>query len=185
MYIAKRKRRENIAEYILYIWQLEDLIRAMGFDMQRFSKLILDPQSLSDQERQSAMFWYEDIANLLISEGKRERGHMSHIDHLLADLHDLHLRLLSSPIGAEYAARFSELEPHMVKLRSSLKVAEGRSDTEIMFVALYSVVLLRLKRAEESRHITDVMEVVSPVVASLADHYRRVELGEIDLFKEE
>ena len=28
MDIAKSKRRENIAEYILYLWQLEDLLRA-------------------------------------------------------------------------------------------------------------------------------------------------------------
>ena len=28
MDIAQAKRRENIAEYILYLWQLEDLLRA-------------------------------------------------------------------------------------------------------------------------------------------------------------
>ncbi|WP_418662065.1 DUF4924 family protein, partial [Alistipes communis] len=31
MDIAKTKRRENIAEYILYLWQLEDLLRALQF----------------------------------------------------------------------------------------------------------------------------------------------------------
>ena len=31
MYIAQRKRKENIAEYILYLWQLEDLLRALQF----------------------------------------------------------------------------------------------------------------------------------------------------------
>src|SRR5699024_122530 len=31
MDIAKAKRRENIAEYILYLWQLEDLLRALQF----------------------------------------------------------------------------------------------------------------------------------------------------------
>ena len=31
MYIAQSKRKENIAEYILYLWQLEDLLRALQF----------------------------------------------------------------------------------------------------------------------------------------------------------
>ena len=31
MDIAQAKRRENIAEYILYLWQLEDLLRALHF----------------------------------------------------------------------------------------------------------------------------------------------------------
>ena len=30
MIIAQKKRKENIAEYLLYMWQIEDLIRATG-----------------------------------------------------------------------------------------------------------------------------------------------------------
>ena len=38
MIIAKQKRRENIAEYVLYMWQLEDLIRAYNFDIDAMTK---------------------------------------------------------------------------------------------------------------------------------------------------
>ena len=30
MKIASQKRKENIAEYLLYMWQIEDIIRANG-----------------------------------------------------------------------------------------------------------------------------------------------------------
>ncbi|MFQ9211139.1 MAG: DUF4924 family protein, partial [Alistipes finegoldii] len=41
MDIAQAKRRENIAEYILYLWQLEDLLRALQFSPEAiFSTLI-------------------------------------------------------------------------------------------------------------------------------------------------
>ena len=33
MLIAKQKRQENIAEYVLYMWQLEDMLRACNFDV--------------------------------------------------------------------------------------------------------------------------------------------------------
>ena len=34
MIIAKQKRKENISEYLLYMWQVEDLIRANHLDME-------------------------------------------------------------------------------------------------------------------------------------------------------
>ena len=33
MFVASQKRKENIAEYLLYMWQIEDLIRANNLDI--------------------------------------------------------------------------------------------------------------------------------------------------------
>ena len=33
MIIASQKKKENIAEYLLYMWQIEDIIRAYGLDI--------------------------------------------------------------------------------------------------------------------------------------------------------
>ena len=35
MLIAQQKLKENIAEYILYMYQIEDVIRAYNFDLER------------------------------------------------------------------------------------------------------------------------------------------------------
>ena len=43
MYIASKKRKENIAEYLLYMWQIEDLIRAYGLDIDRIRQNVIDP----------------------------------------------------------------------------------------------------------------------------------------------
>ena len=42
MFIAQKKRKENIIEYILYMWNVEDLIRANGLDMSRIDKSVID-----------------------------------------------------------------------------------------------------------------------------------------------
>ncbi len=34
MITASQKRKENIAEYLLYMWQIEDIIRANGLDIE-------------------------------------------------------------------------------------------------------------------------------------------------------
>ena len=42
MYIASQKRQQNIAEYLLYMWQVEDIIRAYHFDIDLIKENIID-----------------------------------------------------------------------------------------------------------------------------------------------
>ena len=52
MDIAKTKRRENIAEYILYLWQLEDLLRALQFSPEAiFSTLIAPRKDIAEEQK--------------------------------------------------------------------------------------------------------------------------------------
>ena len=52
MDIAQAKRRENIAEYILYLWQLEDLLRALQFSPEAiFSTLIAPRKDIADAQK--------------------------------------------------------------------------------------------------------------------------------------
>ena len=34
MFVSKHLKQNNIAEYLIYMWQVEDLIRANGCDME-------------------------------------------------------------------------------------------------------------------------------------------------------
>lgn len=47
MKIASQKRKENIAEYLLYMWQIEDIIRANGLDMDRIRHNVIDRLGLT------------------------------------------------------------------------------------------------------------------------------------------
>lgn len=185
MYIAKQKRRDNIAEYILYLWQLEDLLRALEFSPERICSTLVDPYAdLDDTQRQQLLNWYVEMCNLLQLEGKVQVGHLEHTMHLIAELNDLHLHLLDAPVGREYAALFGPVAGEIAKLRVELKAANA-SDIELCFRALYSVMLCRMKGVGESSYVRDVLEVISPVVAKLAALHRASEQGEIDLFLEE
>ena len=57
MIIASKKRKENIAEYLLYMWQIEDLIRANGLDMDRIQANIIDKYQLEDSQRKEMSGW--------------------------------------------------------------------------------------------------------------------------------
>ena len=110
MDIAKAKRRENIAEYILYLWQLEDLLRALQFSPEAiFSTLIAPRKDIGEEQKHVFLLWYMDLANLLRQEGKEEKGHLEHTLHLIQDLHDLHLQLMKLPVGAHYRQTYAML----------------------------------------------------------------------------
>lgn len=182
MRIALSKRRENIAEYILYLWQLEDLLRALQMSPEAIYTQLVKPQNLSADEEQALLIWYMDIVNLLREEGKEKHGHLDHTLHLIADLQDLHLQLMKLPVGENYRKLFAALAPELPRLRQLLP--EGNvSDIELCFRALYAVMLYRIKGEKKSVE-EDVISVVSPVIAELAKIFKQVETGEIDLFKD-
>ena len=184
MDIAQAKRKENIAEYILYLWQLEDMFRALQFSPEAIYSQLVAPRGVDEEQKHLYLLWYMDIVNLLRKEGKEQNGHLEHTLHLVADMHNLHLQLLQLPVGEEYRKLFALLEPHLPRLRAMLQ-KNDISDTELSFRALYATILYRIKGDEKrGEAIRDVQELVSPVIAHLADMYHKVERGEIDLFEE-
>lgn len=38
MFVSRQLKEKNIAEYLIYMWQIEDLIRANGCDMEKIKK---------------------------------------------------------------------------------------------------------------------------------------------------
>ncbi|MCH5334976.1 MAG: DUF4924 family protein [Alistipes sp.] len=183
MDIAQAKRKENIAEYILYLWQVEDLLRALQFSPEAVYSQLIAPREIPEEQRHVFLLWYMDIANLLHEEGKDEKGHINHTLHLIADMHDLHLRLMQLPAGERYRSLRARLEPHMPALRQL--AGEASSDTELCFRALYAAMLYRIKGQGDKAAVSDTIEYISPVIAELADIYGKAERGEIDLYADE
>ena len=184
MDIAQAKRKENIAEYILYLWQIEDLLRALQFSPEAIYSQLVAPREVEEEQKHIFLLWYMDIVNLLRKEGKDESGHLEHTLHLIADMHNLHLQLMHHPIGEHYRKTFARLAPQLPSLRAMVK-KEEISDTELALRAGYATILYRIKGVKKREEaIRDTMELVSPVVAELADMYRKVERGEVDLFKD-
>ena len=180
MDIAQAKRRENIAEYILYLWQIEDLLRALQFSPEAVYSQLVTPRGVSQERAMEMLAWYMDIASLLRSEGKEQCGHLDHTLHLIADLHNLHLQLMELPAGTRYREKYAHLLPCLPTLRSIVG-REEMSDTELCFRALYAAMLYRIRGGGEQA-VADTVEYISPVIAELSAVYRKVERGEVDLF---
>ncbi len=178
---AQSLRKQNIAEYILYLWQLEDMFRALQFSPEAIYSQFVAPRNLDDESSRLLMSWYTELIDLLCSEGKEEKGHLQHTLHLIADMHNLHLQLQELPVGARYrtlTARLGDVLPDLRALFGS-----DISDTELAFRALYAAMLYRIKGEGGKGAVADTIEYISPVIAELSSIYGKAERGEIDLFE--
>lgn len=173
MITASAKKRENIAEYLLYMWQIEDIIRAYGLDIDKIRENIVDKYtSLSDAQRKEMTEWYESLIDMMRSEGVEKSGHLQINRNVLIDLRDLHNRLLKNPKYANYSAEYYKTLPFIVEIRA--KAGENRKDElESCFDALYGILMLRLSGKEISKETADAAAQISRFLATLAAYYKK------------
>lgn len=173
MKTASLKKRENIAEYLLYMWQIEDLIRAYGLDMDKIRENIIDKyRDLSDEEKKEMEDWYESLIDMMRREGATEKGHIQLNKNVIIALDDLHRSLLADPKFADYAVQFYNTLPYIVEIRA--KAGENKKDEiETCFDALYGILLLRLSKKEISGETQKAAAQISKFLGMLAAYYKK------------
>lgn len=173
MYIASEKRKSNIAEYLLYMWQVEDLIRANNLDIDRIRTNVIDKFGLNEGQQKEMREWYESLIDMMRREGVETKGHLQINKNVMIHLDDLHLALLKDPKFADYSSAFYKSLPFIVELRSKAgDVPAGEIET--CFNALYGLLLMRLQKKEVSEVTAEAIRQISQFVALLA-HYARLD----------
>ena len=170
MIIASQKRKENIAEYLLYMWQIEDLTRANGLDIEQIKKTVINNYPADESQLRAMAEWYESLIDMMRREEVTEKGHLQMNRNIIGDLAQLHLRILADPKFDEYRKEFYATLPFIVELRA--KAGEERAgEIETCFNALYGMLLLRLQHKEISDETAKALAQISRFIALLARYY--------------
>lgn len=170
MYIAKKIRETSIAEYLLYMWQIEDLIRAYGCSLPRIRKEYISKFSdYTDEQKEEETDWFGNLIRMMNEEGKREAGHLSINNVVLQDLADLHQQLLDSNRFPFYNAEYYKVLPFIVELRRKGNADAGEIETCLN--ALYGIMVLRLKQKEISPETEHAIKEISTFIGMLSDYY--------------
>jgi len=171
MLIAQQKRQENIAEYLLYMWQVEDLLRACQLDDDKIDQLLVQRFSGVTDDLAPIRTWYLELRDMMLTEGKREAGHLQVNENILTDLTDLHLHLLKAGQDAIYTSCFYSTLPYIVELRG--KEGEQKvGELETCFTALYGLLILRMQKREVSEQTHVAMQQISKFIALLTEKYK-------------
>lgn len=181
MYTASEKKRENIIEYILYMWQIENLIRAYNLDIDRIdNEMIGKYTKLSAEEKKDLRDWYDSLIDMMHRENVVDRGHLQINKNTVAALEDLHRRLLANSKFATYSTEFYKTLPFIVELRSKAGDIKA-GEIETCLNALYGIMLLRIKGKEISKDTADAISQITKLLSMLAGYYKKDFNNELEL----
>ncbi len=174
MLIARQKKQENIAEYVVYMYQIEDMMRACNMDIEIVKKNIISqyqqPQPIIDE----ITYWYDNIIALMRNQKIEQKGHLQEILNVVADLNDLHLQLLRSPLHPDYKSAYQDAAP-VIGQSIAITKTNGASEIEVCFEMMYMILLLRLQKKEISTDTSFAISKISHMLAILSDKYKKNE----------
>lgn len=174
MIIAQQKRNENIAEYLLYMWQIEDILRAYHLDINLIELNLISKYEIDDEKRLEVRDWYESLIKMMELENVKESGHLQINKNVIIRLADLHQELLKSPKFPEYGAEFYKTLPYIVELRA--KAGENKAgELETCFNALYGTIMLRLQKKTVSEDTLKAISQISKFLSILSILYKKNE----------
>lgn len=197
MFVAKKLRQKSISEYLLYMWQVEDIIRAFGCSLPVIEKNYISKFDYTDEQKSEETDWFGNLIRMMNSEGKREQGHLDINKILMEDLVDLHNRLLKSNKYPFYNAEYYKVLPFIVEIRSKNKRAEAKmkeqgstesplleadaneSEIETCFDVLYGIMLLRLQNKPITPETEHAVKEITTFIGMLSDYYAQDKEGKL------
>ena len=147
-----KSKHDNIAEYILYLWQMEDVVRAFA-----------------DDEAMQQNQFLSDLQQMMRAEGVMEKGHVQLAEIALSEMEDLHIELLDTE--ATYRAAYLQLMPQLNLLKSKSD-NPAQSDIRMMLVFLYNIMLLKMQKRTISAETAATQQQVSRLLAHLSIVYK-------------
>lgn len=179
MIISRKLKEQSISEYLLYMWQVEDLIRANGCDIDKLEQTVVATYQLPEPQHGELVEWYANLVEMMRLEGVQQSGHLQINKNVIISLTELHYRLMHSQKFPFYQAAYYKALPFIVELRA--KGGQEKSELENCFDALYGIWMLRLQRKEVSKQTTDAVTDIVKFVGLLSDYYNKERAGELDL----
>lgn len=171
------KKQDNISEYLLFMWQIEDLLRAYELDIDKIELSVINSVYQTEEEREEARDWYEGLIMMMKSERVQEKGHLQINKNIIIDLTDLHLRLLKDPQESEYIGLYYNTLPYIVELRSKSEDKEV-PELETCFTALYGYLLLKIQKKEISKETQTAVTQITSLLRLLSKKYKEIDTKE-------
>ncbi|RLD49772.1 MAG: DUF4924 domain-containing protein [Bacteroidetes bacterium] len=170
MIIAEQKRKENIAEYLLYMYQVEDMIRANKLDLDSIEATLISRFEVSYEVKREMREWYKTLITMMHDEQKEVSGHLSILETTAEQLSEMHDQLLKQGIDNSYKETYSKAKPHIEALRMRSGHSK-ESDVQVALNGLYGLLILKLKKTLITEETTAAFETIRELVAELSSRY--------------
>ena len=176
MIIAQKKRKESIVEYVLYMWNVEDLIRANGLDMTRIETNVVSRYGIEDEATRSAVRdWWDNLTCMMQKEKLEQGGHLRIMTVLVNDMYNYHLYLLKQQGEAAYQNAFRNAWPDLEAWMKKAPGSEKMHHIETALTAVYEYYLLKLAGKTVLADTTNAIVRISHFLSILSQKYLAAE----------
>lgn len=172
MFVAKQLKDRSVCEYLLYMWQVEDTIRAFGCSLSRIRREYVDRFDYTDEQKEEEVDWFGNLVTMMNQEGCRQSGHLQVNQVTLQLLTELHQQLLESPKYPFYNTAYYKVLPFIVELRNRGAHKE-EGEIETCMNALYGVMMLRLQQKPITPNTEHAVKEISTFIGMLSDYYKK------------
>lgn len=183
MIVAQQKKKENVIEYIIYMWNVEDLLRSLNLEINSVDSRIIKEYQVEEDQKTEIRNWYVNLIQEMKTYGLLQKGHLPEINEIiteLAMLHDSLLHLYQDP-------RYIDLERHASDNLNELIEKSGTkniSPIEAGLNGLYGILLLRMKKKMISKETQVGISTISDMFAYLAVKFKDMKNGTLTFPKE-
>jgi hypothetical protein len=178
MLVAKQKRKENIAEYILYLYQVEDLIRAFHLDRELINENLVSRYHVEKNEKEELTAWYENLVLMMEKEGRHKKGHLQFITNLINELNEFHLRLIQTESVPMYVAVYKAVAGFLAELKQKNKSADN--EVQVAIDGVYGYLLLKIQKKEITPETKDAVKRMSHWLSELSRLFKDYEAGDLE-----
>jgi hypothetical protein len=163
--IALNKLEKNIAEYILYMYQMEDLIRAYDFNMEEIGQYVVSHYPIPDHEKEETLDWFGEIAAEMKASGIEKRGHLAKTQHYVDALAKIHWEIIKT--DKNYFDLFQKAKPHILQLVMEADVENPGHEIQVCIHSIYGQLLARLQGREIPADILEANERFGDLISYL------------------
>ena len=171
MYVAQKLREKNITGYVIYMYQVEDVIRAYSLDLDRIKEEYLPRFQYTPEQKEKVAEWYGNLISMMREENVQEKGHVQVLRNTMILLSDRHAELLHDPKQPFYSAAYYKALPYIVELRAHGSNRE-KDEIENCLDAVYGVTLLKMKGKPVSDDTLQAMQPITHLLELLSQLYR-------------
>ncbi len=179
MLIAEEKKNSNIIEYILYMYQIEDIIRSFQLNLNSIEEVIVSQYDQSEEVKSKIRAWYENLIFEMEAERIQSSGHLQQLKSLSLDLQTLHQKLLTTFQDQTYINLYEEAKIPLKELVLKSTGQNLSNEIELALHGLYGLLVLRLKKQAVGKETDVAMKRISSFLAYLAVQYKKMNAGEL------
>jgi hypothetical protein len=166
------KKKTNIAEYIIHMYQTEDLIRAFDLDIELIKEYVIKHIPESEESKLEMAEWYQNLISEIKTQGIEKSGHLSEVQQLVNEIEEFKTKLLTN--DKDFETVFASAKP---SIEEFMKMSEGKVESEIQIClnGVYGLLLARLNGKEIPEDIMPALEHFGNVLSYLSYKYKQGE----------